>query len=343
MSRSSRNSREERRRRGNWKHDAGPWADVDTCGGVGRTTVVDVDGAAPAGLIGQDATEFEHLDIGHSSRHVPPCELLLTFLSSLLILLTFPFSLVFCIKIVHENQRAVIFRFGRLRSLRACRPGLFLVQPCLDTYKRVDVRTRTIEIPYHEVVTADMITVGVDAVCYCRVENATRWLTCVRNPELAVQLMAQTHLKALLARSTFSRLLAERQAISQQLQLELNAITGSWGAAVERADIKDVRVPKELQLSMAVEAEATRQARAKVIAAESERTTAIELRQAADLLADSPAALHLRSLMALGAFAAGGNSTLLMPLPCGLPRQASGLHALLGPPDPANTTDSPML
>uniref|UniRef100_UPI00358F9C5D uncharacterized protein isoform X1 n=2 Tax=Myxine glutinosa TaxID=7769 RepID=UPI00358F9C5D len=228
MSRSSRNSREERRRRGNWKHDAGPWADVDTCGGVGRTTVVDVDGAAPAGLIGQDATEFEHLDIGHSSRHVPPCELLLTFLSSLLILLTFPFSLVFCIKIVHENQRAVIFRFGRLRSLRACRPGLFLVQPCLDTYKRVDVRTRTIEIPYHEVVTADMITVGVDAVCYCRVENATRWLTCVRNPELAVQLMAQTHLKALLARSTFSRLLAERQAISQQLQFT-TAATPSTG------------------------------------------------------------------------------------------------------------------
>uniref|UniRef100_A0A8C4Q3A9 Podocin n=1 Tax=Eptatretus burgeri TaxID=7764 RepID=A0A8C4Q3A9_EPTBU len=280
---------------------------------------------------------------GHSSQRARPCELFLTFLSSLLILLTLPFSLAFCIKIVHENQRAVIFRFGRLRSLRACRPGLFLVQPCLDTYKRVDVRTRAIEIPFHEVVTADLITVGVDAVCYCRVENATRWLTSVRNPELVVQLLAQTRLKALLAHNTFPRLLAERQDISQQLQLELNAITGSWGATVERADIKDVRVPKDLQLSMAVEAEATRQARAKVIAAESERTTAIELRQAAGLLADSPAALHLRSLMALGAFAAGGHSTLLLPLSCGLPRQASGLHALLGPPEPANTTDSPML
>uniref|UniRef100_A0A8C3IPP5 NPHS2 stomatin family member, podocin n=1 Tax=Chrysemys picta bellii TaxID=8478 RepID=A0A8C3IPP5_CHRPI len=126
------------------------------------------------------------------------CEWLLTILSLLFIILTFPISVWFCMKIVREYERAIVFRLGRLLPGRPRGPGLFFFLPCLDTYHKVDRRLKTLEIPFHEVVTKDMVTMEIDAVCYYRMENASLLLTSVANLSSAVQLLVQTTMKRLL-------------------------------------------------------------------------------------------------------------------------------------------------
>uniref|UniRef100_A0A8C0FGE9 NPHS2 stomatin family member, podocin n=1 Tax=Bubo bubo TaxID=30461 RepID=A0A8C0FGE9_BUBBB len=123
------------------------------------------------------------------------CEWLLTILSFLFVLMTFPISIWFCMKVVREYERAIVFRLGHLLPGRARGPGLFFFLPCLDTYHKVDLRLKTLEIPFHQVVTKDMITLEIDAVCYYRLENASLLLTTLTSISSAIQLLVQTTTK----------------------------------------------------------------------------------------------------------------------------------------------------
>ncbi|GLH14047.1 Band 7 protein AGAP004871 [Gryllus bimaculatus] len=246
------------------------------------------------------------------------CGAILTALSWVLVFLTLPFSLCVCFKVVQEYERAVIFRLGRLVSGGAKGPGIFFILPCIDAYARVDLRTRTYDVPPQEVLTKDSVTVSVDAVVYYRVSNATISVANVENAHHSTRLLAQTTLRNMLGTRPLHEILSDRDAISSSMQLTLDEATDAWGIKVERVEIKDVRLPVQLQRAMAAEAEAAREARAKVIAAEGEQKASRALREASEVIGDSPAALQLRYLQTLNTISAEKNSTIVFPLPIDL-------------------------
>ncbi|XP_046996637.1 band 7 protein AGAP004871 isoform X1 [Schistocerca americana] len=243
------------------------------------------------------------------------CGTILTAISWVLVVLTLPFSLFVCFKVVQEYERAVIFRLGRLMSGGAKGPGIFFILPCIDCYARVDLRTRTYDVPPQEVLTKDSVTVSVDAVVYYRVSNATISVANVENAHHSTRLLAQTTLRNTLGTRPLHEILSDRDTISSQMQLTLDDATEAWGIKVERVEIKDVRLPVQLQRAMAAEAEAAREARAKVIAAEGEQKASRALREASEVIGDSPAALQLRYLQTLNTISAEKNSTIVFPLP----------------------------
>ncbi|XP_063699334.1 band 7 protein AGAP004871 isoform X3 [Culicoides brevitarsis] len=243
------------------------------------------------------------------------CGKILIFLSWCLVMLTMPFSLLVCFKVVQEYERAVIFRLGRLVQGGAKGPGIFFILPCIDAYARVDLRTRTYDVPPQEVLTKDSVTVSVDAVVYYRVSNATVSIANVENAHHSTRLLAQTTLRNTMGTRHLHEILSERMTISGSMQQQLDEATEAWGIKVERVEIKDVRLPIQLQRAMAAEAEAAREARAKVIAAEGEQKASRALREASEVIGDSPAALQLRYLQTLNTISAEKNSTIVFPLP----------------------------
>jgi len=243
------------------------------------------------------------------------CDFVLTILSYIMVICTLPFSLFFTIKIVQEYERAVIFRLGRLLPGGAKGPGLFFILPCIDSYQKVDLRTVSFDVPPQEILTKDSVTVAVDAVVYFRISDATTSITNVENANRSTRLLAQTTLRNVLGTKNLSEILADRESISHTMQSSLDEATDPWGVKVERVEVKDVRLPQQLQRAMAAEAEAAREARAKVIAAEGEMNASRALKEAADIISESPSALQLRYLQTLTTISAEKNSTVLFPLP----------------------------
>ncbi|XP_041481007.1 stomatin-like [Lytechinus variegatus] len=253
-----------------------------------------------------------------SDQSIGCCGVFLMLISVLLVFCTLPFSLFICIKVVQEYERAVIFRLGRLLSGGAKGPGLFFILPCIEDYRKVDLRTISFDIPPQEILTRDSLTISVDAVVFYRVKNATVSIANVEDAGRSTRLLAQTTLRNVLGTKNLSEVLAEREGISHYMQSTLDHDTDPWGIQVERVEIKDVRLPVQLQRAMAAEAEASREARAKVIAAEGEQNAARALKEAADTIAESPSALQLRYLQTLNTIAAEKNSTIIFPLPIDL-------------------------
>jgi len=245
------------------------------------------------------------------------CGWFLTFISILLIICTFPLSLLFCFKMVQEYERAVIFRVGRIRG-GAKGPGLFFILPCIDNYLKVDLRLLSFDVPPQEILTRDSVTVSVDAVTYFRIANPVASVCNVEDAMKSTKLLAQTTLRNELGTKNLSELLQERDSISHNIRVVLDAATDPWGVKVERVEVKDVRLPQSLQRAMAAEAEASREARAKVIAAEGEMNAARSLKEASDIISESPQAIQLRYLQTLQAISAEKNSTIIFPLPIDL-------------------------
>uniref|UniRef100_A0A915D4J5 Band 7 domain-containing protein n=1 Tax=Ditylenchus dipsaci TaxID=166011 RepID=A0A915D4J5_9BILA len=246
------------------------------------------------------------------------CGWILTILSYILIFLTLPISACMVIKVVQEFERAVIFRLGRLLPGGAKGPGIFFVIPCIDTYRKVDLRVLSFEVPPQEILSKDSVTVAVDAVVYFRISNATISVTNVEDSSRSTKLLAQTTLRNILGTKTLAEMLSDREAISLQMQATLDEATEPWGVKVERVEVKDVRLPVQLQRAMAAEAEAAREARAKVIVAEGEQKASRALKEAAEVIAQSPQALQLRYLQTLSSISAEKNSTIIFPFPIDL-------------------------
>ncbi|XP_008322871.1 stomatin [Cynoglossus semilaevis] len=243
------------------------------------------------------------------------CAWILVIFSVILMLITLPLSIWMCIKIVKEYERAIIFRLGRILKGGAKGPGLFFILPCTDSFINVDMRTITFDIPPQEVLTKDSVTVSVDGVVYYRVQNATLAVANITNADAATRLLAQTTLRNVLGTKNLSQILSDREEIAHSMQSTLDDATDDWGIKVERVEIKDVKLPLQLQRAMAAEAEASREARAKVIAAEGEMNASRALKEASLVIAESPSALQLRYLQTLNTIAAEKNSTIIFPLP----------------------------
>jgi erythrocyte band 7 integral membrane protein len=218
-------------------------------------------------------------------------------------------------QVVQEYERAVIFRLGRVTKGGARGPGIFFIIPCIDSYTKVDLRTVSFDVPPQEILSRDSVTVAVDAVVYYRINNATAAITNVEDYGRSTRLLAATTLRNVLGTKNLSELLSERDVISHTIQSILDEATDPWGVKVERVEVKDVRLPVQMQRAMAAEAEASRDARAKVIAAQGEQNASRALKEAADVIADSPAALQLRYLQTLTSIAAEKNSTIVFPIP----------------------------
>uniref|UniRef100_A0A1A8H4L2 Stomatin n=1 Tax=Nothobranchius korthausae TaxID=1143690 RepID=A0A1A8H4L2_9TELE len=255
-----------------------------------------------------EALESANSDIGL-------CGWMLVILSVMLMILTLPLSIWMCIKIVKEYERAIIFRLGRILRGGARGPGLFFILPCTDSFINVDMRTITFDIPPQEVLTKDSVTVSVDGVVYYRVQNATLAVANITNADAATRLLAQTTLRNVLGTKNLAEILSDREEIAHSMQSTLDDATDAWGIKVERVEIKDVKLPLQLQRAMAAEAEASREARAKVIAAEGEMNASRALKEASLVIAESPSALQLRYLQTLNTIAAEKNSTIIFPLP----------------------------
>jgi len=217
--------------------------------------------------------------------------------------------------VVQEYERVVIFRLGRLLSGGARGPGIFFVVPCVDSYQKVDMRTLTFDVPPQEILTKDSVTVHVDAIMYYKVYNSISAISNVDDYSQSTRLLAATTLRNVLGTKNLGDILSDREQIANMMQSTLDEATDPWGVKVERVEVKDVRLPQQLQRAMAAEAEAAREARAKVIAAEGEHKSSRALAQAAEVIAESPAALQLRYLQTLNSISAEKNSTIVFPVP----------------------------
>ncbi|CAF0774360.1 unnamed protein product, partial [Didymodactylos carnosus] len=229
------------------------------------------------------------------------CGYALVILSWIICIFTFPFSLCVTVKVVQEYERAVIMRLGRILQGGAKGPVTF-------------------DVPPQEILTRDSVTVSVDAVVYFRIFNPIISVTNVENARYSTQLLAATTLRNILGTKTLQEILSDRENISHAMQSHLDEGTDPWGVKVERVEIKDVRLPVSMQRSMAAEAEAAREARAKIIAAEGEQKASRALKEAADVISESPIALQLRYLQTLTHISAEKNSTIVFPIPVELLR-----------------------
>ena len=222
------------------------------------------------------------------------------------------------IKIVQEYERGVIFRLGRLVGARG--PGLFFILPFVERMVKVDLRVVTMDVPRQDVITRDNVTVKVDAVVYFRVVNPEDAVTKVMDYFRATSLVAQTTLRSVLGQSDMDELLSKRDELNQRLQQIIDEATEPWGIKVTIVEVRDVSLPADMINSMSRQAQAERERRAKVIAAEGEFQAAARLAEAAEVMSASPITLQLRYLHTLSEIAAEKNSTIVFPLPIDLIR-----------------------
>lgn len=240
---------------------------------------------------------------------------MLVVVSWIIVIVTFPLSLMFCLKVIKEYERAVFFRLGRLSMGGARGPGLIFMLPCVDTFRKVDLRVVSFDVPPQEILSKDSVTVTVDAVIYFRISSPIISVTNVNDAFYSTKLLAQTSLRNILGTKTLSEMLTERDHIAEVTEKVLDEGTDPWGVKVERVEMKDIRLPEQLMRAMAAEAEATREARAKVIAAEGEQKSSHALSHAAGVIAENPVALQLRYLQTLSGIANEHNSTIIFPVP----------------------------
>jgi regulator of protease activity HflC (stomatin/prohibitin superfamily) len=217
------------------------------------------------------------------------------------------------IRIDREYERGVIFRLGRFQKIQG--PGLYFTIPILDQKTQVDIRTKTVDIAPQEAVTADSVTIKINAVLYYRIINPMKAINKVENYQMAVYQAAMTTLRNIVGQHNLDDLLKSRDKINAKVQEIVDEITEPWGVEIERVELKDVEIPISMQRVMAMEAEAMREKRARLIKAEAEQEASNLLAQAAQKMMENPAALELRRLQMLTEIGAENNSTTLVMIP----------------------------
>ncbi len=225
--------------------------------------------------------------------------------------------LINSIKILNEYERGVIFRLGRILP-QPKGPGIILVFAPIDRIVRISTRLVTYDIPPQDIITRDNVSVKVNAVLYYRVMNAIPAVIEVEDYQYATSQLAQTTLRSVLGKHELDDLLSNRERINQGLQAILDDHTDPWGIKVANVEIKHVDLPTEMQRAMARQAEAERERRAKIIAAEGEFQASEKLQMAAHVIAQEPIALQMRYLQTLSEIATENNSTTIFPIPIDL-------------------------
>ena len=220
------------------------------------------------------------------------------------------------VRVLREYERAVIFRLGRMVGVKG--PGLILLIPLLDRMVKVSLRTVVMDVPPQDVITRDNVSVKVNAVIYFRVMDPARSVIEVENFLYATSQLSQTTLRSVVGQAELDELLSERDKINTELQSIIDQQTDPWGIKVAAVEVKDVDLPVEMKRAMARQAEAERERRAKIIAAEGEFQASQKLSQAAAIIGEHPVAIQLRYLQTLVDVAAENNSTTIFPVPIDL-------------------------
>jgi regulator of protease activity HflC (stomatin/prohibitin superfamily) len=231
------------------------------------------------------------------------------------VLLVVGFLIVKSVRIVNEYERGVVFRLGRVSQGNLKGPGLRILVPFIDRMLKVDLRTVTFDVPPQEVITKDNVTIKVNAVIYFSVMNPIDAVLKIANHFTATSLYSQTTLRNVLGQHELDEILAEREKIGISLQRIIDEATDAWGVKVSAVEIKDIELPEVMRRAMARQAEAERERRAKIIAAEGEQQSSEKLAQAATVLATSPGALQLRYLQTLVEIGSENSTTVVFPLP----------------------------
>src|SRR3954468_3743707 len=261
-------------------------------------------------------------------------------ISALVVLLVVLILVLAGVRMVQQYQRGVVLRFGRLLP-KVRQPGLCLIVPFVDRMYKIPVQTMVLEVPAQGTITRDNVTVGVDAVVYFRVVDTVKALINVQNYLHATSQVSQTSLRSVIGRADLDTLLSDREQINSELRAVIDAPTEEWGISIDRVEIKDISLPEGMRRSMSRQAEAERDRRARVIAADGEFQASTKLSQAADAMSATPGALQLRLLQTVSDVASEKNSTLVMPFPVELLRffeRASGQEEVVKPSSSAVTS-----
>jgi regulator of protease activity HflC (stomatin/prohibitin superfamily) len=236
--------------------------------------------------------------------------------SAIVIVLFAVIVLSSAIRILREYERGVVFRLGRLMSVRG--PGLIILIPVIDKMVKVSLRTVVMDVPPQDIITEDNVSIKVNAVVYFRVLQPQKAIVEVENYLVATSQFSQTTLRSVLGQSELDDLLSQREKINQKLQQIIDTHTEPWGIKVSNVEVKQIDLPQEMQRAMAKQAEAERERRSKVIAAEGEYQASQRLADAARILSEQPSALTLRYLQTLREIATENNSTTIFPVPIDL-------------------------
>jgi regulator of protease activity HflC (stomatin/prohibitin superfamily) len=220
------------------------------------------------------------------------------------------------IRVLDEYERGVVFRLGRMVGVRG--PGLIILIPIIEKMVKVSLRTVVMDVPPQDVITQDNVSIKVNAVIYFRVMQPEKAIIEVENFLVATSQISQTTLRSVLGQSELDDLLSQREKINHRLQEIIDAQTEPWGVKVSNVEVKQIDLPQEMQRAMARQAEAERERRSKVIAAEGEFQASQRLSDAAKVLAEQPSALTLRYLQTLREIAVENNSTTIFPVPIDL-------------------------
>jgi regulator of protease activity HflC (stomatin/prohibitin superfamily) len=220
------------------------------------------------------------------------------------------------IRVLNEYERGVIFRLGRVLDVKG--PGLIILIPVIDRMMKVDMRTITMDVPPQDVITRDNVSIKVNAVVYFRVMDANSAVIQVENFLYATSQLSQTTLRSVCGEFELDEILSEREKINLQLQEILDRSTDPWGIKVSHVEVKQIDLPEEMKRAIAKQAEAERERRAKIIAADGEFQAAQKLIEAAALMSTEPISVQLRYLQTLNQIAAENNSTTVFPIPIDL-------------------------
>ncbi|MEK7557859.1 MAG: slipin family protein [Patescibacteria group bacterium] len=231
---------------------------------------------------------------------------LFTFILLILVFIVFP-----GFKIVQQYEKGVVFFLGKIVSVK--NPGLNWIIPYFQWMKTIDFRTMTMPIPPQKIITKDNVSVDISAVAYYKIVDAIKSIVAIENVTQAINQIAQTTIRNIVGRFQLDEVLSERDTINKEIRTVLDTHTEPWGVIVELVEIKDIELPENMQRAMAKQAEAEREKRAKVIAAEGELLASEKLGQAADVIASHPIALQLRNLQTLAEISIEKNSTIVFP------------------------------
>ena len=214
-------------------------------------------------------------------------------------------------KVVQQYQKGVVFRFGKIVGVKE--PGLNWIIPLIDKVRTVDFRTITLPVPTQKIITRDNVSVDVSAVAYYKIVDPIKSIVAIENVMSAINQIAQTSIRNIVGRFQLDEILSERDQINKSIASVLDSHTESWGVVVTVVEIKDIELPEGMQRAMAKQAEAEREKRAKIIAAEGEFLSSQKLAETADVMAAHPISLQLRNLQTMAEISVEKNSTIIYP------------------------------
>lgn len=229
-----------------------------------------------------------------------------------LVLLVIFITLIRGIRIINQYERGVVFRLGRVRDVIKG-PGPRIVIPLIDQMRKVSLRIVTLPVESQKIITSDNVSIDVAAVAYYKISDPIKAIVEIENVVSAIYQIAQTTIRNVVGQSALDEVLSQTPTINDKIKTILESLTSKWGVDVGTVELKDIQLPDSLQRAMAKQAEAEREKRAKVIAAEGEQLSAAKLGEAADIIAAHPIALQLRNLQVLSDIAVEKNSTIIFP------------------------------